>query len=72
MACNEEGWLRPRAGQEPLRIARNENDRHREIAEDLVDRFETRAAVGELNIGEDKPRPFAPGGFDGFAMRALR
>ena len=38
--------------------------------EDLIDRFETRASVGELNVGEDKTWPFAHNRLDRLAMGA--
>ena len=54
---NEESWLERRASQEPFWVVGDDNDRHREIAENLVDCVETRTAVSELYIGEDKTRP---------------
>ena len=67
---DEKGGLRRCAGQETLWISGNENHRHRESFEDLIDRFETRASVGELNVREDEAWPFAPNGRDRLAMGA--
>ena len=36
--------------------------------ENLIDRFETRASVGELNVGEDETWPFALDSLDRLAM----
>ncbi len=38
--------------------------------ENLIDRFETRASVGELNVGEDETWPFAVDSVDRLAMGA--
>src|SRR6202023_3438610 len=67
---DEKGGLRRCAGQETLWISGNENHRHRESFEDLIDRFETRASVGELNVREDEAWPFAHNGLDRLAMGA--
>src|SRR5262249_35009549 len=67
---NQEGRLGRRPSQEPFRVVGNDNDRHREMAEDLIYCIETRTAVSELYIGENKTRPCTLGGFDGFAMGA--
>src|ERR1700730_14150734 len=64
----EKGGLRRRPGQEKLRIGGDENHRHGESFEDLIDRFETRASVGELNVREDEAWPFALHGRDRLAM----
>ena len=66
----EKGGLRRRSGQETLWIGGNENHRHGESFEDLIDRFETRASVGQLNVREDEAWPFAPNGRDRLAMGA--
>src|ERR1700730_3241942 len=66
----EKGGLRRRPGQETLRIGGDENHRHGESFEDLIDRFETRASVGELNVREDEAWPFALHGRDRLAMGA--
>src|SRR6202011_4543529 len=66
----EKGGLWRCPGQETLWIGRNENHRHGNGFEDLIDRFETRASVGELNVREDKAWPFAPNGLESLAMGA--
>jgi len=66
----EKGGLRRRPCQETLGIGGNENHRHGNGFEDLIDRFETRASVGELNVREDKAWPFAPNGLESLAMGA--
>ncbi len=40
------------AGQQALGVGGDEDDRHVERLQDLVHRFEARAAVGELDVGE--------------------
>ena len=67
---NEKGGLRRCPGQETLWIGGNEDHRHGESFEDLIDRFETRASVGELNVREDKAWLFAPNGLERLAMGA--
>src|SRR5580704_4378523 len=66
----EKGGLRRRPGQETLWIGGNENHRHGNGFEDLIDRLETRASVGELNVREDEAWPFALNGSDRLAMGA--
>ena len=41
-------------------IGGDEDDRHLEAGEEVVDRVDAGAAVGELDVGEDDARPVAP------------
>src|SRR3984893_4384449 len=66
----EKGGLRRCPGQKTLRIGGNEDHRHGECFEDLIDRFKTRASVGELNVRKNKAWPFALNGLDRLAMSA--
>src|ERR1700730_7899068 len=66
----EKCGFRRRPRQETLRIGGNEDHRHGESFEDLIDRFKTRASVGELNVCEDEAWPFAHNGRDRLAMGA--
>src|SRR6266536_1933954 len=50
---DEEGRFRPVAGEQPFRVGRDEDHRHLERGEEVVDRVDPRAAVGELDVGED-------------------
>src|SRR5947209_20322497 len=49
---DEEGRLRPLAGEQPLREGRDEDDRHRELAEYVLDRVDAGTVVGELDVGK--------------------
>jgi len=59
-------WRRPR--QKTLGISGNENHRHGKGFENLIDRFKTRASIGELNVGEDEAWLFPLDGIDRLAM----
>src|ERR1700689_724201 len=48
---DEERRLRPLSGQEALWIGSDKDHRHFQRAQKFVDSVETRAAIGELNIG---------------------
>src|SRR4051794_12843493 len=50
---DQERRLRPLAGEEALRVGRDENHRHLEYPQQLVDCVEARAAVRQLDVGED-------------------
>src|SRR3954471_7839329 len=54
---DEEGRLGPLARQKPLGESGDEDDRHLELAEYVLDRVDAGAVVGELDVGEDEPRP---------------
>ncbi len=53
---DQEGRFRPLPGQEPLRVGGDEDHRHLENLQELIDGVETGAAVGELDIREDQAR----------------
>src|SRR6202162_3761182 len=58
---DQERRLRSLAGEEALGIGGDEDHRHFERSEQLIHRVETRTAVGQLDVGEDQPRPFLAG-----------
>ena len=64
----EKGGFRRRPRQETLRIGRDEYHRYEKRFKNLIDRVETRASVGKLNIREDEAWRFAPDGVDRLAM----
>src|SRR5205085_3104626 len=51
---NQEGGLGAIAGEEPLRIGGDEDNRNFERLEHLVDGVEARTVVGELDVGENQ------------------
>src|SRR5580704_992280 len=59
--CDQERRLRPLPGEETLRVGGDEDHRHFERVEELVDGIEARAAVGQLNVGQDQARPLLLG-----------
>ena len=58
------------AGQQPLRVGRHEDHRHRERAQDLVDGIEAGAAVREQDVGQHQTRTRALDGLDGLPLGA--
>ena len=59
---DQEGRLRPLAGQQPLGEGGDEDHRHLEHAEDVAHRVEPGRAVGELDVGEHQARRVGAGG----------
>src|SRR3984893_15711378 len=53
---DQEGGLRTLAGEKPLRIGGDEDDRDLERAQQLVDGIEARAVVGQMDVGENEAR----------------
>ena len=64
----EKGGFRRRPRQKAFRIGGDKNHRHGKRFKNLIDRFESRASVGKLNIREDEAWPFAPDSVDRLAM----
>ena len=56
---HQEGRLGSIAGQIALRIGGDEDHRHLEQIEEVIDGIEAGTAVGELDVGEDQSRPAA-------------
>src|SRR5262249_4777678 len=50
---DQEGGFGTIAGEQALGISRDEDDRYFEAAEEIVHGIDSRAAVGELDVGED-------------------
>src|SRR5262245_61230167 len=65
---DEKCWFGLLACQKPLRMTGNKDNRDFEIAQNLVHRFQTGAAIRELNIRQDEVRFFATGKFESFCM----
>jgi hypothetical protein len=53
---DQEGRLRPLAGEQALGEGGDEDDGHGRPAQDLAHRVEARAVVGELDVGQDQLR----------------
>ena len=51
---DQEGRLRTLAGQQAFREGGDEDHRHVELGQDVLDRIDARAVIGKLNIGEDE------------------
>ena len=66
----QKGGFGRRSRQKTFWIGGDENHRHGKSFKNLIDRFETRASVGELNVREDEAWPFALDRLDRLAMRA--
>ena len=66
---HQERRLRPLPGEEALGIRRDEDHRHLECTQEVIDRIEARAAVGKLDVGQDQPRRPRPRDGDRFAPR---
>ena len=49
---DQEGRLRPPAGEKTLWVGSDENDWHFKRVEQFIDRVEARASIGELDVGE--------------------
>src|SRR5262245_240168 len=58
---DQERRLGPLAGEEALGIGGDEDHRRFESCEQLVDRLESRTAIGELDVREDQPRSLVLG-----------
>src|SRR5262245_46363435 len=67
---NQERRLWADPGQQPFRISGDEDDRNLERVEQVVDRVNARAAVGELDVGENEPWLLLPRERDRLLARA--
>ena len=53
---DEEGRFGPGSGQQPLGKGGDEDHRHGELGEDILDRVDPARIVGELDVSQDQPR----------------
>uniref|UniRef100_A0A0N4ZZP0 AlaDh_PNT_N domain-containing protein n=1 Tax=Parastrongyloides trichosuri TaxID=131310 RepID=A0A0N4ZZP0_PARTI len=65
---DQEGRLGPLAGQQPLGEGGDEDHRHVEALEDVLDRINARRAVGQLDVGQDQTGTVLGDRIDRFVM----